>query len=93
MEVASFLEENDDEQITINDLISRMEDNLANSEHGAYSYPHMQLKIHEHFGDRIIQTEINGKPNVVTFRYKAKAVLHEFYTVIKKLILRQRRGG
>ena len=80
LEVASFLEENDDEQITINDLISRMEENLENSEHGAYSYPHMQLKLDEHFGDRIIQTEINGKPNVVTFRNKAKAVLHEFYS-------------
>jgi hypothetical protein len=37
LEVASFLEENDDEQITINDLINRMEHNLANSEHEAYS--------------------------------------------------------
>ena len=33
LEVASFLEENDDEQITINDLINRMEHNLANSEY------------------------------------------------------------
>ena len=63
-EVARFLEENDDEQITINDLIQRMEDSLANTKHHAYSYPHMQQ---EHFGERIIQTEINGKPNVVTF--------------------------
>ena len=80
LEVASFLEENDDEQVTINDLVSRMEDNLANSENGAYSYQYMQLKLHEHFGDSIIQTEINGKSNVVTFRNKAKAVLHEFYS-------------
>ena len=40
----------------------------------------MQMKLHEHFGDRILQTEINGKPNMVTFRNKAKAVLHEFYS-------------
>ena len=39
----------------------------------------MKQKLMEHFGDRIIQTEINGKPNVVTFRNKAKAVLHDFY--------------
>ena len=66
LEVARFLKENDDEQVTIKDLISRMEENLANSEYGAYSYPHMQMKLREHFGDSIIQTEINGKPNVVT---------------------------
>ena len=57
-----------------------MEKNLADSEHSAYSYPHMQQKRMEWFGDRIIQTEINGKPNVITFRYKAKAVLYDFYS-------------
>ncbi len=39
----------------------------------------MQQKLQEHFGDRIIQTEINGKPNVVTFRSKASALLQDFY--------------
>ena len=57
LEVASFLEENDDEQITINDLINRIEHNLANSEHEAYSYLHMKSKLHEHFGSRIKQTD------------------------------------
>ena len=31
--VARFLEENDEEQITVQDLIQRMEENLANIEH------------------------------------------------------------
>lgn len=34
LEDASFLKDNDDKKITINDLISRMEENLENSEHG-----------------------------------------------------------
>ena len=80
LEVASFLEENDDEQITIQDLIGRMGDNLAGSEYDAYSYKYMQQKLQEHFGDRIVQTEINGKPNVITFRSKASTLLHNFYS-------------
>ena len=40
----------------------------------------MQQKLKEYFRDRIIQTEINGKPNVVTFRNKAKTILHDFYS-------------
>ena len=36
LEVASFLEENDDEQITIQDLIGRMGDNLAGSEYDVH---------------------------------------------------------
>ena len=65
LEVATFLKENDDEQITIQDLIQRMEENLANTEQSAYSYPHMQQRFKEHFGNKIIRTEINGKPNVL----------------------------
>ena len=34
LEDASFLKDNDDKKITIDDLISRMEENLENSEHG-----------------------------------------------------------
>jgi len=80
LEAVRFFEENDDEQITINDLILQMEKNLGNSELSAYSFPHMQQKLKEHFGEKIILAEINGKPNVVTFRNTANAVLHDFYS-------------
>ena len=39
----------------------------------------MKTKLQELYGDRIIITEINGKPNVVTFCSTAKAVLQGFY--------------
>ena len=80
LEAVRSFEENDDEQITINDLILQMEKNLGNSELSAYSFPHMQQKLKEHFGENIILAEINGKPNVVTFRNTANAVLHDFYS-------------
>lgn len=79
LEVAKYLEENDDEQITINDLIDLMEDKLANTTHEAYSYLHMKKRLEEHFGTAIVLTEINGKANVVTFRTKARVVLQEYY--------------
>ena len=75
-EVASYLEDNDDEQITINDLIDLMNQKLADTDYEAYGYTHMKTKLKEHFGERIVQTEINGKPNVVTFRTTARVVLH-----------------
>jgi len=83
LEVISYLEENDDEQITVTDLVNRMEDNLARSEHWAYSKPHLLQKLQKHFGERIIQTEIHGKPNVVTFRNKAKTMLQDFHSQMK----------
>ena len=49
LEVTSYLEDNDNEQITGTDLVNRMEDKLAESEHCAYSKPHMLQKLQEHF--------------------------------------------
>ena len=80
LEVAKFLEENDDEQITIQDLVQQMEKILANSKHSAYGYQHMQQRLKEHFRNKIIETEINGKPNAITFRSKASEVLYNFHS-------------
>ena len=77
LEVASYLEDNDDEQITINDLIDLMNQKL---DYDAYSYTHMKTRLLEHFGNRIVQTEINGKPNVITFRTTARVVLQDYYS-------------
>jgi len=35
----------------------------------------MKSKLQEHFGERIVQTESNDKPNVITFRTTARKVL------------------
>jgi len=73
------LEENDDEQVTIGDLVSRMQEYMPNSEYEPYSSVYMKTKLQEHFGDKIIVTELNGKHNVVTFRTTCKSILHDFY--------------
>ena len=84
LEVAAYLEENDDEQITINDLIGLMEEKLADTEYETYSYTYMKKRLQDHFGDKIIQTEINGTANVVTFRTTAKALLQDHYQQMKQ---------
>ncbi|VDI49935.1 Hypothetical predicted protein [Mytilus galloprovincialis] len=53
---------NEDEQITFADLVKKhceIDD--------AYGIQHMKNKLQELFGDKVIISEINGKPNVVTF--------------------------
>ena len=57
-----------------------MNQKLADTTYEAYTYPHMKTKLQEHFGERLIQTEINGKPNVVTFRTTARVVLQDYYS-------------
>ena len=79
LRVAKFLQDNDDEQITVSDLIDLMNDYLADSESTAYSHTHMKSKLKEHFSDQILITEISGKANVVTFRSTAETILQEFH--------------
>ena len=44
----------------------------------------MKYQIKQHFGNKIVITEINGKTNVVTFRSTASAILHDFYCQTKQ---------
>ncbi|KAJ7377203.1 hypothetical protein OS493_030403 [Desmophyllum pertusum] len=55
-----------------------MEEYLGDSASATNSRIHMKAKLEEHFSDQIIITEINGKPNVVTFRSTVTSILHEF---------------
>lgn len=84
LNVIKYLEEHDDEQITLSDLVSKMNEYLK--ENGSnekkcepYSVKHMKRKLEEHFGDKILITEVNGLPNVVTFKATASSILSVFF--------------
>ncbi len=78
LRVVDYLEQNDEEQTTINDLINTMEDFLEGTGYEPYSFKYMKVRLQDHFGDRILITEINGRSNVVTFRTTAAHILHEY---------------
>ena len=82
LKVVNFLVENDD-QVTINDLISLMEKNLQGSGFHGYGYKHLKQKLKEHFANRMILTEIKGKESVVTLITSTQAILHDFYSLKK----------
>ena len=85
--MARFFQENDDEQITVVDLVEKMEEYLGDSASTAYGRTHMKARLQEHFGDQIFITEINGKPNVVTFRSTVANILHDFQAKPKNVDL------
>ena len=84
IKVAEYLEANDDEQTTIQDLIHKMDEFLDGTDSESYGFTYMKDQLQKHFGDNITITEINGKLNVVTFRHKVSAILHDFYSQPKK---------
>lgn len=81
LQVASYLQQNDVEQLTLTDFVTKMGKNFKNSDLEPYSVPHMKSQLEEHFRDQIVVTEINGKHNVVTFFSTVKTIiLHKFCT-------------
>lgn len=79
MKVVHYLEENDDELITINDLVLLMSENLKNSEYTPYSAPYMKTRLQQHFGQRLMMTTLTKKACVITLRQTAMSILHEFH--------------
>ena len=78
-QTVAFFRENDEEQLTISDLIGKMQEYLRGSGCQAYSEVYIKQKLKEEFGDEIIITQLNVKPDVVTFRTSASSIMFKFY--------------
>ncbi|CAG2190145.1 unnamed protein product [Mytilus edulis] len=76
LQIVRQLEETQDELASVSDLVQAMEDICGDK---AYSVVHMKKRLQTYFGSDIIITEVNGKPNIVTFRRTASSILNEFY--------------
>ena len=74
LKITLYLEEHDNEQITVGELVSKMKEFCGEE---SYSMKFMKKRVMEHFGDDVIIKEINGGPNVVTFRSTAASILQK----------------
>ena len=80
--VTKYLEDNNDEQITIRDLLNKTRD-MCEHDVNVNSEQHMKRKLADHFGSSIVIDSINGKADVVSFRSTASTILREFYDTPK----------
>ena len=78
--VVEYLQENDEEeQLTVNDLVMLMDEQLKNNPHEAFSSKWMKDRLMEQLRNDIVISEINGISVIVTLRKKSSHVLREFY--------------
>lgn len=86
MHVISYLEENDDEQLTVGGLVNVMKQHLesSGSDEAPYSEKYMKKKLLEHFGEKVIIATVAGRSDVVTFHTTANAILQEYYGSSRK---------
>ena len=81
LKVTECLTENDNEQTytCINDLTNKMQEFLNGTGYQTSTGKYMKQKMQDHFGDKIVIAEVNGKANIVTFRSTASSILTEVY--------------
>ena len=77
--VILYLEQNDEEQITINDIIQKMEKYLIGTCSTAYGFTHIKGQLKKQFAEKNIIAEVNGNPIVVTQWSTASTIIHYFY--------------
>ena len=77
--MVEYIQENNEEQLTINDLVMLMDEQLKNNPHEAFSSKWMKYRLMEQLQNDIVISEINGISVIVTLRKKASHVLREFY--------------
>ena len=84
LQTCAYLEENDDKQLLVGDLISKMEEYLQGSQSSAYERRHFKRKLLEYYGDKIIISGESGKADVVTLRETANEILLDNHTKSQK---------
>jgi len=70
LRVCAYLEENDEEQLTISDFAHRMSGYLQDESSVSYGNYYLKEKLKKAYGDSIYIAEQGGVPDVVTMRGK-----------------------
>jgi hypothetical protein len=81
--VCAYLESNDEEQLTVSDLSSKMKDYLENEEAVAFDNYYLKRKLKEHYKDSISFAEKEGQPDIVTMKEKTKQILRSYFNQSK----------
>jgi len=86
--MCDYLERNDEDQLTILDLVSKMRGYLFEDSSAPYGNQYLKENVKGHYGDSIYVAEGDGLNNIVTMREK-----HPKYYVItsKALMVRMRK--
>ena len=76
-----YLENNDDETVTLDELYEIMEGNASSGE--VYSKKSLQRQLYAHYGIRVSITSTKQQPLVVTLTSNVKQLIQEAHSKIK----------
>ncbi len=71
MKVGTYLENNDEEQLTITHLRDKMKESLTNPDSEPYGNQYLKRKLREQYQDNVHFNEGEGLHDIVTMREKS----------------------
>ena len=83
LKMCSYLEANDDEQLTISDLTSTMME-FSELDIQPYSKRYLKAQLQKEYGNSIYISESDGVHDIVTMREKTSDILRSYYNNRKK---------
>ena len=84
-QVIEYLENNDDETVTLDELYEIMEGNASSGE--VYSKKSLQRQLYAHYGIRVSITSMKQQPLVVTLTSNVKQLIQEAHSKIKTTLM------
>ncbi len=84
MKVCTYLENNDEEQLTITHLRDKMKESLTNPDSEPYGNQYLKKKLREQYQDNVHFTEGEGLHDIVTMREKTSQILRSYFSEREK---------
>ena len=79
IKMCSYLEANDEEQITVADLANKMKEYLCENDALGYGNYYLKQKLQEHYGNSVCFAQKDGLNDVVTMREKTSYILRSHF--------------
>lgn len=80
LKVCSYLESNDEEQLTLSQLAEKMKESLKKPDSEPYGNQYLHRQLRERFQDNIHFTEGEGHDVIVTMREKTSHILRSYFS-------------
>jgi hypothetical protein len=79
-----YFECNDEEQLTLTDLVNKMAENLEEVQSVPYGKQYLKSKLLEYYGDSLFIAEDDGLHDIVTFRHTSSRILRDYVNEMNK---------
>ena len=74
-----YFQNNDDETVSVQDLMEKMRELLCDTGVEPYGLTHMKNEIQQHFNEKVVITANQGKENIVTLHTTASQIIDKFH--------------